>query len=90
MEDLNPHNVLFVTMDENKAIDYYTKNFAPAIVNNTNVKILRDTAYYFVPNFKPERYPGIFVDGKKKDLLFYTNEEKELEKVLVVLQKNED
>ncbi|MFC5282325.1 peroxiredoxin family protein [Pedobacter alpinus] len=90
LNDLKPYNVLFVTMDENKAIDYYTKNFAPAIVNNVDITILRDTAYYFVPNFQPKRYPGIFVYGSKKNLLFYTNDEKELEKVMVVLKKKED
>ena len=90
LKDLKPYNVLFVTMDENKAIDYYTQNFAPAIANNTDVAILRDTAYYFVPNFQPKRYPGLFVYSTKKKLLFYTNDEKELPEVLVALKKKED
>lgn len=90
LSDLKPYNVLFITMDENKSIDYYTQNFAPAILNNPQVKILRDTAHYFVPNFQPKRYPGIFVYGTNNKLLFYTNDEKDLQQVLVSLKKKED
>lgn len=87
LKDLKPYNVLFITMDENKAIQLFMKNYAPLIPDDKNVKILRDTAYYFVPNFLPKRYPAIYVYGSKQDLQYYTNDEKELEKVLVALKE---
>ncbi len=82
LKDLKQPNVLFVTMDENKSIQLFMENYAPLIPNDKNVKILRDTAYYFVPNFSPKRYPAIYVYGKKQNLEFYTNNEKEFDTVL--------
>ena len=86
LKDLNPYNVLFITMDENKAIQLFTDKYAPLIPEDKNVKILRDTAYYFVPNFLPKRYPAIFVYDAKQSLQFYTDNEKDFEKVLMELK----
>jgi len=82
LKDLKPYNVLFVTLDENKAIDLFMKDHAPLLPKDKNVKILRDINYYFVPNFLPKRYPAIYIYGPKQDLQFYTNDDKELENVL--------
>lgn len=82
LKDLKPYNVLFVTMDENKAIDLFMKDHAPLIPNDKHIKILRDTNYYFVPNFLPKRYPAIYIYGPNQELQFYTNDDKELENVL--------
>ena len=86
LKDLKPYNVLFITMDENKAIQLFMKDYAPLIPADKNVKILRDTAYYFVPNFLPKRFPAIYVYNKKQELALYTNDEKELDKVLSALK----
>lgn len=86
LKDLKPYNVLFVTMDENKSIQLFMKNYAPLIPNDENVKILRDTAYYFVPNFLPKHYPAIYVYNKAQALEFYTSDEKDLEKALIALK----
>lgn len=90
LNDLKPYNVLFITMDVQKSIDYYTNNFAPLIATASHINILRDTAYYFVPNFQPKRYPGIFVYGADKLLLYYTNDDKDLTEVLAILKRKED
>ncbi len=82
LKNLKPYNVLFITMDENKAIQLFMENYAPLLPKDKNVKILRDTAYYFVPNFLPKRYPAIFVYSKNQQLDFYTSDEKELNTVL--------
>jgi len=86
LKDLKPYNVLFVTMDEPKAIDMFMKDYAPLIPDDKNVKILRDTNYYFVPNFLPKRYPAIYVYDEKQDLQFYTSDEKEFYNVINVLK----
>ncbi|WP_083852724.1 peroxiredoxin family protein [Pedobacter arcticus] len=82
LKDLKPYNVLFITMDEDKAIQLFMKDYAPLIPTDKNVKILRDTAYYFVPNFLPKRFPAIYVYNKKQELELYTSDEKELDAVL--------
>lgn len=89
LKELKPYNVLFITMDENKAIQLYMKDFAPLIPKDKNVEILRDTAYYFVPNFLPKRYPSIYIYNKSQTLDFYTSDEKEFDVVLDKLKKKE-
>ena len=86
LEDLKPYNVLFITMDEDKAIQLFMKDYAPLIPNDKNVKILRDTARYFVPNFLPKRFPAIYVYDKTHELELYTNDEKKLDEVLEKLK----
>ncbi|HTN22162.1 MAG TPA: redoxin domain-containing protein [Pelobium sp.] len=86
LKDLKPYNVLFITMDENKAIQLFMKDYAPLIPNDKTVKILRDTAYYFVPNFLPKRYPSMYVYGAKQELELYTNDEKDFDRVLATLK----
>ncbi|WP_442794790.1 peroxiredoxin family protein [Pelobium manganitolerans] len=85
LKELSKVNVLFVTLDEQKSINMFMQQYAPLIPNATNVKILRDTNYAFVPTFLPKRYPAIYVYDQKNQLQLYTNDDKELEKVLQTL-----
>lgn len=89
LNELKPYNVLFITMDEQKTIQLFMDKYAQLIPSDNNIKILRDTAQYFVPNFLPKRYPAIFVYNKNKQLDFYTNEEKEFDTVLDRLKLKE-
>ncbi len=88
LKDLKPYNVLFITMDEHKAIQLFMKDYAPLILTGRSVRILRDTARYFVPNFLPKRFPAIYVYNKKEELEIYTSDEKELDKVLNTLKSH--
>ncbi|HEX7367781.1 MAG TPA: redoxin domain-containing protein [Pelobium sp.] len=82
LKDLNPFNVLFITMDEEKAIQLFMKDYAPLIPEDKNVKILRDTARYFVPNFLPRRYPAMYVYDKSQKLLLYVDDDRKFDEVL--------
>lgn len=86
LRDLKPYNVLFITMDEEKSIQLFMESYAPLIPKDENIKILRDTTRYFVPNFFPKRYPAIYVYNLKHDLQLYTNSEKDFDQVLTVLR----
>nr|WP_294894572.1 redoxin domain-containing protein [uncultured Pedobacter sp.] len=88
LKDLKPYNVLFITMDENKAIQMFMKDYAPLIPKDKNIKILRDTAYYFIPNFLPKRYPSIYIYDAKQNLELYTSDEKEFDTVLDKLKSH--
>ncbi len=86
LKELKPHNILFVTMDEIKGIDYYMNNFAPAVPTDTRIKILRDTTHYFVSNFLPKKYPAMYVYNTKNELMFYTDGDKQLDQVMATLK----
>lgn len=86
LKELKLYNVLFITMDENKSIQLFMKEYAPSVPDDGNAEVLRDTDRSFVANFFPKRFPAIYVYDKKQELELYTSDEKDLEKVLATLK----
>jgi hypothetical protein len=81
LEELKDIQVVLVTLDVVKAIDYFMDNFAPDLKKLKNVIILRDTDYQFIHRFQPKRYPGVFLYADNQELIIYTHDDKQIDKV---------
>lgn len=86
LEELKNIQVVLVTLDVKKAIDYFMDSFAPDLKELKNVLILRDTAYQFIHRFQPKRYPGVFLYSATQDLIIYTHDDKEIDKVFSAIK----
>lgn len=75
-------NVYLVSMDEFRSIDYFMNNFAKPLLALKNVTLLQDKQQAFIPTFKPDKYPSMYLYGNNKRLMKFSSNDKELSKFL--------
>lgn len=79
-KELSHINILLVTQDEQRSIDYFMTNFGKLLPALKNVTILQDKDHVFIPLFHPKQYPSLYLFGKDKKLIFYSSDEKDVTK----------
>jgi peroxiredoxin len=78
-------NIYLVSMDEFRSIDYFTSNFAKPLLSMKNVTLLQDKHSAFIPTFKPDKYPSMFLYGTNRRLLKFSSNDKEVPKFLEMI-----
>jgi thiol-disulfide isomerase/thioredoxin len=79
-------NVLLVSLDEFKTINYFMEHYGKALVGKKNVTLLQDRDHVFIPLFKPTKYPAMFVYGADQRLRIYSSDEHDISKILNMLK----
>ena len=80
--DLKAINLYLVTLDSKPVLQSFMSSYGKNLQNKKNVMLLQDLKYQFIPHFKPKKYPGIFLYSPQKKLVLYTNDEREVDKVI--------
>lgn len=78
-------NIYLVSMDEFRSIDYFMNNFAKPLLAMKNVTILQDKFQAFIPTFKPDKYPSMYLYGTNKKLIKFSSNDKEVPKFLALM-----
>jgi hypothetical protein len=78
-------NIYLVSMDEYRSIDYFLTNFAKPLAAMKNVTILQDKFQTFIPTFKPDKYPSMYLYGTNKRLIKFSSNDKEVPKFLTLM-----
>ncbi len=69
-----------VTMDPGSSAEAFLSTYGPGISRMKNTLLLRDTRRQFIIAFGPKKFPSLFVYSSKQQLLFYCDEEKDLDR----------
>ncbi len=85
-EALAQANVLLVSLDEFKTINYFMEHYGKALIGKRNVTLLQDRDHVFIPLFKPTKYPAMFVYGADQRLRIYSSDDTDIDKVLNMLK----
>jgi len=78
-------NIYLVSMDEFRSIDYFMTNFAKPLLSMKNVTLLQDKKQAFIPMFKPDKYPSMYLYGTNKRLIKFSSDDKEVPKFLALM-----
>jgi hypothetical protein len=60
-------------------------NFAKPLAAMKNVTILQDKYQAFIPTFKPDKYPSMYLYGTNKKLIKFSSNDKEVPKFLALM-----
>jgi peroxiredoxin len=82
---LSKVNVYLVSMDEFRSIDYFMSNFAKPLQGLKNVTLLQDKYQAFIPTFKPDKYPSMYLYGTNKRLIKFSSNDKEVSNLLALM-----
>ena len=80
VKELNDINLIMVTQDEQRSIDYFMRNYGKPLLTLKNLTILQDKDHIFIPLFYPKLYPALYLYGPDKKLIFWSSSEKEAPK----------
>lgn len=79
-KELTGINIYMISLDEAKSINYFMGTFAKPLLAFKTVTVLRDKDMVFIPIFHPQQYPSLYLYGKDKRLIYFTNKEKDVSK----------
>lgn len=79
---LDKINFYLVSQDETRSINYFMDNFAKPLKTMKNVVTLQDRDHVFIPMFHPKQYPSIYLYGADKKLIYYSSNDKDVDKIL--------
>jgi len=89
MQTLSKHHtqlkhlsVYLVSLDRKDAILNFLKKYGPQFLNKSNVTVLQDLNYEFIPKFQPIKYPSVFLYNKNRRLEAYEKDEKKMLKLI--------
>ena len=85
--DINKHSndfenasVYLLTLDNNEKIATFMNKYGNKLIGKSNVTILQDTLQEFIVKFKPEKYPAMFLYSPQRELIMYSDDEKQVAK----------
>ena len=80
--ELKHLSVYLVSLDRKDAILKFLKKHGPQFLNKSNVTVLQDLNYEFIPKFQPIKYPSVFLYNKNQRLEAYEKDEKNMLKLV--------
>jgi len=61
----------FISLDDHDKINRFMSSYCPHMKAQKNVILLQDKLNEFIPKFKPQRYPSMFLYSAEKKLIDY-------------------
>ena len=75
-----------MTLDVKEKIDRFMDKYGSNIRKEKNVLILQDRQFQFISRFQPKKYPSMFLYSAQQQLLFYSDDEAAVDKVIVMVK----
>jgi peroxiredoxin len=79
---LNDINVFLITRDQKAVVNSFLNEVGTKLIVKKNVTVLSDNQNQFIGKFLPKKFPSMFLFGANRQLLIYTDEEKDIPIIL--------
>lgn len=79
---LNDINVFLITRDQKNVVNAFLKEVGSKLIAKKNVTVLADNQNQFIGKFLPKKFPSMFLFGANRQLIIYTDEEKDIPVIL--------
>lgn len=79
---LNNINVFLITRDQKNVVNAFLKEVGSKLITMKNVTVLSDYQNQFIGKFLPKKFPSMFLFGANRQLMIYTDEEKDIPVIL--------
>lgn len=76
--ELSRAALYLVTMDPGPSAEAFLAGVAPQLAKQPNTLLLRDTRQQFITQFRPRKFPSLFLYSSQQQLILYSDEEKDL------------
>ncbi len=89
--ELKNTNIVLISLDVEKSIRLFLKDFGPKFLDNPQVNILHDGKYEFIPLFNPKKFPSLYLYSANRKLRVYANNDNKIDEIfnfIKVDQKN--
>ena len=75
---MNNLNIVMVTMSRKDVVLDFLKKVGPALSTKKNTVVTLDIYNHFIGRFLPKKYPSMFLFGSNKQLILYSDEERDI------------
>ena len=79
---LNDINVFLITRDQKSVVNSFLNEVGSKLIIKKNVTVLLDNQNQFIGKFLPKKFPSMFLFGANRQLMIYTDEEKDIPVIL--------
>jgi len=77
--------IYLISLENKVIIENFLNVYGKNLITKTNVMILQDLKDQFINQFRPRKYPSIFLYSSTKKLILYSDEDQYLEKFLKII-----
>jgi peroxiredoxin len=78
--------VYFITLDPKEKVDRFMQQYGNALSKQSNVQLLQDKQFQFIPRFQPKKYPSMFLYAATNNLLLYDDREEAVPVFLAMIK----
>lgn len=79
---LNDINIFLITRDQKTVVNAFLKEVGSKLIAKKNVTVLADNQNQFIGKFLPKKFPSMFLFAANRQLMIYTDEEKDIPVIL--------
>ena len=87
--DYKNTSMYLICLDDKDKINSFIKQYAPVLLQQKNVTLLRDSKNEFITRFTPVRYPSMFLYDANKKLLDYEDNEESMFRFTTTIKKTQ-
>ena len=80
--------IYLVSVDDHDKINRFVYTYAPHLMNQKNVVLLRDDLSQFIARFKPYKYPAMMLYSADKKLIDYEDNQETVFRIVNILHKS--
>lgn len=84
---MNNLNIVMVTRNMKEEAMEFLKKVGPVLHTKKNTVVVYDLYNQFIGKFLPKKYPSMFLFGPNRQLIFYSDEENDIPKLLELFKK---
>ena len=84
--ELQNTNIILISLDVEKSIRMFLKDFGPKFLDNPQVNILHDGKYEFIPLFNPKKFPSLYLYAADRKLLVYANNDNKIDEIFDLIK----
>lgn len=79
---LNDINIFLINSEDKKVVTPFLNEVASKLITKKNVIVLADYQRQFIRMFLPKKFPSMFLFAANRQLIIYTDEEKDIPAIL--------
>lgn len=78
-------DIYLISLDDRASVNDFINKYGKDLINRKNVIVLQDLMNQFIKNFRPNKYPSIYLYSPEKKLILHDEEDLDLKKLFTII-----